>query len=112
MSSSFRRTFAVKRFASGTWDGGIYTPTTEYVESSILASCQPLKATEVQNLSEGRRAREPYWLYTDTLLNLASSPAPDRVVIGGEDYEIESRSSWQNNVIPYYMYLVLKVMEV
>jgi hypothetical protein len=105
--SSFRRTVVVKSRAAGTVVDGNPVPGA-ITTSSIQASVQPLKSEEVKNLPEGRRCRTPFWVITDTFMDVGSSNTPDIVVVDGEDYEIEQRDQWQNGVIPHYRYLILK----
>ena len=106
--SSFRRTVGTKHRTAGTVVDG-YPVAGAVTTSSIQASVQPLKSEEVKNLPEGRRDRAPFWLITDTLLDIASSATPHTVVLDGQDYDIEQRDQWQNGVIPHYRYLVLRV---
>jgi len=108
--SCFRRQIAIKRSATPTIVDGYVVPGV-LTDDIIYASVQPLKQEEVKNLPEGRRSRDPQYIFTDTFLNLADSQIKDFVLLNGESYEIEQRETWQNGVINHYKYLVIKVLE-
>lgn len=108
MPSSFRKSFVVKVAATGTWSNGIFTPGTP-TTTNILASIQPLKPEDIQQLPEGRRNSKLFWIFTDTKLNDVTTKNPDKVVINGEDYEVDKIEAWQNGVISHYKVLVIKI---
>lgn len=108
MASSFRKPYTVKIAATGTWLNGIFIPGTP-TTSTIYASVQPLKPEDIQQLSEGRRNSKLFWIFTDTKLNDVTTKNPDKIVINGEDYEVDKIEAWQNEVISHYKVLVVKV---
>lgn len=109
----FRKTIAVKRYAAPAQDPA----TGDWIEGAestfdILCSVQPLGRSEVEFLPEGRREEHAYKIYTNsTLQTLDSNTNPDKITIGGIDYELYSRLPWSNSIITHNKYLALKVKE-
>ena len=109
--SSFRSPLTLRRkekgfVKDGYWVEGFVT------ESTFTASVQPLTPREVEQLPEGRRDSDPFWLFTSTelkVVNVDGIKNPDIVVIDGEFYEVDKVGKWQNNVINHYKCLVYKV---
>ena len=111
MSSSFRKALVVKRHAAGTWNKGRYTEGAQS-DINITASVQPATPEEMNLLPEGRSISETFRLYTSTKLLPANSSAginADIVIIDGENYEVLSCATWQNDVINHYKAIVSKV---
>lgn len=106
---SFRKPITVTARSTGTLVDGIYIDGVSTV-STIQASVQPAGDNDIKTLPEGRRERKAYRLYTDSsLISLQESQNPDRVTLYGEDYEVITKDPWQNNVIPHYKYIVVKI---
>jgi hypothetical protein len=108
--NGFRRQLARKTKAAGSVTNGYFTDGAT-TPTNIMASVQPIKPHEVEQLPEGRRDSQSYWLFTDTALNMVTSANPDLITINGEDYEVFKCEPWQNNVISHYKVLVSKVLE-
>lgn len=78
---------------------------------TIQASVQPLTPREMEMLPEGRRNRESYRLYTQSYLKTIEENLenPSTVKIEHEYFEVFSRATWNNDIIPHYKYIVTKV---
>ena len=109
---SFRQPVTLKRVdGAPTETDGFYSPASR-TSSTIQASIQPLKANEMQLLPEGRRDTESFRLYTDTQLFTAQTSThknADIVEFYGNEYEVLSCATWQNNVINHYKSIVIKI---
>lgn len=106
-----RKTLEVTRFTAGLRDKGQWQEGTPS-NFNITASVQPLKPREMEMLPEARRNSQSYRLYTDTLLktvNKVNGISPDKVEIDGENFEVFSVGHWQNNIIPHYKVIVIKL---
>jgi len=92
-------------FVYGKWSEGTEAMFT------FQASVQPLRAREMEMLPEARRNGASYRLYTNRLMRTVEQDGqnPDLVEIEEEKYEVYSRSSWKNNIIPHYKYVVIKL---
>jgi len=108
--SSFRQTIVRRSRSAGTYVNGRYTQVTSD-NGTIQGSIQPLTPDEVEQLPEGRRDSQSFWIYTDTKLNTVTSENPDLLLINSEEYEVNKENIWQNDVIPHYRYLVIKLLE-
>lgn len=109
--SSFRKQIVRKTKATGTIIDGIFTEGAT-TPTNIMASIQPIKPHEVEQLPEGRRDSQSYWLFTDIALNMITSSNPNLVTIAGEDYEVFKVEPWQNGILNHYKCLVSKVLEI
>jgi len=109
---SFRQAVTIKRVdAAPVATDGIYAPAATS-NFTIKASIQPLKPNEMQLLEEGRRDSEAFRLYTDTQLLTAKTSTKknaDIAVFYGNEYEVLSCATWQNNVINHYKAIVVKL---
>lgn len=103
--SSFRKTVKCQR-PTGAYDGNGRWAESSVSEFTIQASVQPLTPKELESLEEGRRTRDAFKLYSDTALRTLKEQNPDRVVLGGNLFEVVSRADWQNGVIPHYEIVV------
>lgn len=111
MPSSFRQAVSGVRYSAGSYTNG------RWVEGSTTpitfdASIQPASPKEMELLPEARRQSATFSLFTDTQLLVANSGAQtnaDRVTLFGETYEILWCNIWQNNVIPHYHALAVRV---
>ena len=105
-----RKTLTVTRYGLGSDVKGHYvegTPST----FNITASVQPLRPNEMLLLPEGRRESEAFRLYTDTQLLPArkDSTNAEKVAIGSVDYEVLSCAIWDNNIIPHFKAIVVRL---
>lgn len=93
------------RFSDGKWIEGVRLP------FSFTASVQPLRAREMEMLPEARRNGCSYRLYTSKKMKTVeeNSNNPDLVKIEDEMYEVFSRATWKNQIIPHYKYIVVKL---
>lgn len=112
MSSSFRQTLTCTRPSeSGSYVKGVYVPgDTEEIE--FEASVQPLRPEEMQTLSEGRREKQAFKLYTDYLLKTAdneNAKNADVITISGNSFEVLSIAPWQNGICSHYKAIVVKI---
>lgn len=104
-------TFQITPRTAGSYVNGRWTGEVAGTPYNITGTWQPATATEVMTLPEGRRERSVMRIYTATRLNgLVSDKNPDRVTMGGQVYEVYSRESWQNGLLPHYKYLVTEVV--
>lgn len=110
MQSSFRRPIQVLRpggayDAHGRWqEGAVPTPYTVY------ASVQPLKGHEMALLPEGRMRSSAFWLFSCFQFRCADDTRdknPDRVILGGRNYEILSVEDWQNTHLRHFKALAV-----
>lgn len=82
------------------------------VELHVMASVQPLKATEMQALPEGRRGARAVKVYSDTELYMAeqmTGQQADRFVWLGRMYEVIGCDAYQCEVISHYKSLAVEV---
>jgi len=96
---------------TGSYVNGIWVKDVLPNPISFKASVQPLRAREMDMLPEGRRNRCSYRLYTSTLLNTVEQNGsnPSLVDIQEELYEVYSKASWNNGIIPHFKYIVIKL---
>jgi hypothetical protein len=94
-------------FTNGKWVAG--TPTNS---RTVNCTIQPMKSKELELLPEGRRELESYKMYCSNKLNTITDNGnnPDIVTFNSADYEIFSRSDWQNKVLNHYKYIIQKVV--
>lgn len=109
--SSFREAVTIKR-QTGTYTDGVWVPGGE-VDVAILASIQPARSRDMQNLPEGRRTKSAFVLYTDTELLTSKDGSnikkADQLTIVGDVFEVMFVERWQNRVIPHYKATVAKI---
>lgn len=113
MLSSFRRPIKIWRYAEKPvlGDDGRYT-IADPTEMSIQASVQPLKATEMDALPEGRRGCRAVKVYSDTellMVDQQSGQQPDRFEWLGRMYEVVGCDAYQSNVINHYRAYAVEV---
>lgn len=113
MPSSFRRPIKIWRYAEKPvlGDDGRYT-IADPTEMSIQASVQPLKATEMEALPEGRRGSRAVKVYSDTellMVDQQSGQQPDRFEWLGRMYEVVGCDAYQSNVINHYRAYAVEV---
>lgn len=107
--SSFRQPVTIVPRANGALVDGIYTEEAG-TPTVIQASIQPTTPTDIKTLPEGKRESRSFKLYSDTsLTSLSESQTPDRALLGGVEFEIVTKESWQNGVINHYKYIVVKI---
>jgi len=108
--SSLRNfTLSIRRLGSGTYVDGTWKAEAENAPFTIRASVQPLKPKEMETLPEGRRNSQAYRIYTDVELHTVRDQNPDRVELFGEEFEILSVEVWQNQVIPHFKAVAVKL---
>jgi hypothetical protein len=91
-------------YVKGRWEEG------EEILFNFFSSVQPLKGDQLESLPQGRRSSKSYNLYTDKLMNcVLSDKNPDIVILFNERYEVYKREQWQNNIVSYYNYIVIKL---
>lgn len=81
-------------------------------ELTVMASVQPLKATEMQALPEGRRGARAVKVYSDTELYMAeqmSGQQADRFVWLGRMFEVVGVDAYQCEVISHYKSYAVEV---
>ena len=98
----------IRRPSSVVFVDGFSQPTAtkrEYVTGSV----QPLSSREFDSLPQGRVDRGSLKFYTcEKLQTVATGVQCDFLLIGGEEWEVDTLLSWSNNVIPHYKYLLVK----
>jgi hypothetical protein len=96
---------------TGAYINGIWVKNILPSPISFKASIQPLRAREMEMLPEGRRNGCSYRLYSSTFLNTVEQNGsnPSLVDIEDELYEVYSRASWANGIIPHYKYIIIKL---
>lgn len=109
MSLFNSQSFIVKREVAGSYVEGEWTPggTSSF---SIKGTFQPGNAERLQTTLEGRRVSGVGELFSGSKLrtvDLSGKTGPDRVIIGGAEWEVIQASSWQNGLIPHYEYIVI-----
>lgn len=113
MPSSFRRPIKIWRYAEKPvlGDDGRYT-IADPTEMSIQASLQPLKATEMDALPEGRRGCRAVKVYSDTellMVDQQSGQQPDQFEWLGRRYEVVGSDAFQSGVINHYRAYAVEV---
>lgn len=113
MPSSFRRPIKIWRYAEKPvlGDDGRYT-IADPTEMSIQASVQPLKATEMEALPEGRRGSRAVKVYSDTellMVDQQSGQQPDQFEWLGRRYEVVGSDAFQSGVINHYRSYAVEV---
>lgn len=88
-------TYAVRTGAAVVYVNGIATRGAEPGIVQVLACVVPITGKDLQRLPEGERTTERRAVFTDYPLR-TSGPARwgDVVVIGGEDWQVESLEDW------------------
>lgn len=110
---SFRRKLTIYRYEGKPvlQDNGRYTMP-EQIEVSVMASVQPLKATEMEALPEGRRGARAVKVYSSVELFMAdqkSGQQADQFNWLGRRYEIVASDAYQCNVINHYRAYAVEV---
>lgn len=113
MLSSFRRPIKIWRYTEKPvlGDDGRYT-IAEPTEITIKASVQPLKATEMESLPEGRRGSRAVKVYSDTellMVDQQSGQQPDQFEWLGRRYEVVGSDAFQSGVINHYRAYAVEV---
>lgn len=113
MPSSFRRPIKIWRYAEKPvlGDDGRYT-IADPKEMSIQASVQPLKATEMDALPEGRRGCRAVKVYSDMellMVDQQSGQQPDQFEWLGRRYEVVGSDAFQSGVINHYRAYAVEV---
>ena len=113
MPSSFRRPIKIWRYAEKPvlGDDGRYT-IADPTEMSIQASVQPLKATEMDALPEGRRGCRAVKVYSDMellMVDQQSGQQPDQFEWLGRRYEVVGSDAFQSGVINHYRAYAVEV---
>lgn len=112
--SSFRKPIVVKRFQPGHNEQGhwIEGDTTQF---AIVASVQPLKASELEVMPEGRRTNaRAIKIYTNDKLmatNQKENQLADQIYWQDNFYEVVSVDEYQMGVISHYKIYALEVLE-
>lgn len=110
MSSSFRKPITVNRFAAGAYVNGVWTEAAPVAVVGVTASIQPAPGKEMESLDAGRRTKRGFILYTDTLLqSVETAKNPDQVVLADGSYEVVKVEPWQNQVLPHYRALIVRM---
>lgn len=113
VGSSFRKPIKVWRYTEPAVLGkdGRFT-IAEPTEITIKASVQPLKATEMEALSEGRRGSRAVKVYSDTellMVDQQSGQQPDQFEWLGRRYEVVGSDAFQSGVINHYRAYAVEV---
>ena len=110
----FKKTLTVIRPAVGQYINNIYVDG-DSAELTIKASVQPAGGDVLQMLPEGYRTKETYVLYTDIMLNTASSDnlkLPDIVKLNlsgeEEDFIVIKVENWGNTFLKHFKVIVQK----
>lgn len=67
------------------------------VSSTITGAVQPASGSDVQRLPEGVSSDETLVIFTTTSLYGALTGEPDRVVVGGVEYQVAKVEPWEAN---------------
>lgn len=113
VGSSFRKPIKVWRYTEPAVLGedGRFT-IAEPTEITIKASVQPLKATEMEALPEGRRGSRAVKVYSDTellMVDQQSGQQPDQFEWLGRRYEVVGSDAFQSGVINHYRSYAVEV---
>ena len=113
IGSSFRKPVKVWRYMQPAVLGndGKYV-IAEPVEMTIKASVQPLKATEMEALPEGRRGSRAVKVYSSTELLMVdqnSGQQADQFEWLGRRYEVVGCDAYQSGVINHYRAYAVEV---
>lgn len=113
IGSSFRKPIKVWRYTEPAVLGkdGRFT-IAEPTEITIKASVQPLKATEMEALPEGRRGSRAVKVYSDTellMVDQQSGQQPDQFEWLGRRYEVVGSDAFQSGVINHYRAYAVEV---
>ena len=96
-------------YVNGSWVAGLRTANT------IQATVQPVvMGQDMASLPEGRRISDFVKIYTGTNLKVTDDGEgvqPDFVVHESSCYELVSRYSNQNGLIPHYKYIAVRQMK-
>lgn len=101
------RNFTGGSFVNGKWVEGVAS------DSQAVVNLQPLSAKEtslLQSLTEGRRQKEGFKIYTDLSFNIVGDENPTIVIFENIEYEVISKSNWKriNRPVDHYKYLIMK----
>lgn len=110
----FKKTLTVSRPVVGNYINNIYVDGNN-TEFTIKASVQPAGGDVLEMLPEGYRTKETYVLYTDTMLNTATSDdlrLPDIVKLNltgvQEDFIVIKVDNWSNTFLKHFKVIVQK----
>jgi hypothetical protein len=102
--SQFNQDITGLRFSAGTTVKGRYTAGST-TPLNFKGSVQPVTGNNIQQLPEGRKNFEAYFIYTKTELfvdNPTAQTSADEVTLFGKAFEVIKVENWQNKVIPHY----------
>lgn len=115
MSLFFKgQTFPVTPKPNGAYVNGKWTPGAAGTPFTISGTLHNAPDLVLQTLPEGKRDRGAQMLVTDADLAITDPVANtvgDIVTIDGADWQVESRTKWDNGVIRSREYLVVRVKE-
>jgi hypothetical protein len=106
----------VRRYASGTWVDGVYSPGTEST-TTVLGSIQPVRGRTVELHQEGARVVGTYWLFTtdDTLrlTHLSAVNDSDTIEFRGRAYKAFTDEDWMCHTtgLPHHSFLLVEIGE-
>jgi hypothetical protein len=107
--AEFNQLLSATRPQQGQYVDGIWvdSPKSNY---TLSTSVQPISPTDVEMfgalLPEGRRVNNSFSLYSTQEMQLW-----DQVLIRGSWYEILYVAPWQNNIVPHYKAIAVKMQE-
>lgn len=110
MFDLFRKQLTLIRFEPAVLnETGVFITPISY-ELTFKASVQPTPSEEMQLLEEGYRTKDSFTLYTDFALKTAKNEQKaDLVIIDDEKFQVIKIAKWQNNLIPHYEIIVIRV---
>lgn len=101
----------VKRYAAGSWVDGVWTAGSQST-LTIKGSTQPARPDELVNLPEAQRTRAAKKVYSEALLRTADETnliQADRVVVDGEDWEIQQVDTHFENTLAHYKSIAVRL---
>ena len=99
----FNRTITGQRLVGGSYVDGLWVEVPP-LAIAIQTSVQAPRDSDLQRLPEGRRTERAYVLYSTQVILEA-----DIFTIYGEPYEVLHVAVWQNNIIPHYKAIAVKM---
>ncbi len=89
------RPITLRRFADGTYVDGFYTEDQTPVDTTIIASVQPMGYKEKMLLPEGDRVKQWIKIYTVEPVRTQEGDArADRLVVDGKEYDVQQVTDW------------------